>query len=113
MTHAPHDQLDDEPELPEDGADEVVTDDAGELDAALATCLAASATPRIQAAIASIDKHVDEILRGGPRGVAVANLPRLYLDPAPFRHAPGILEQHEAVVGGMRHNLQNLLKGIL
>ena len=29
MTHAPHDQLDDEPELPEDGADEVVTDDAG------------------------------------------------------------------------------------
>ncbi len=32
MTHAPHDQLDDEPELPEDGADEVVTDDAGELD---------------------------------------------------------------------------------
>ena len=32
MTHAPHDQLDDEPELPEDGADEVVTDEAGELD---------------------------------------------------------------------------------
>jgi len=32
MTHAPHDQLDDEPELPGDGADEVVTDDAGELD---------------------------------------------------------------------------------
>ncbi|PHV24797.1 RNA polymerase sigma factor RpoS [Janthinobacterium sp. BJB426] len=32
MTHAPHDQLDDDPELPEDGADEVVTDDAGELD---------------------------------------------------------------------------------
>ena len=32
MTHAPHDQLDDEPELPEDGADEVVMDDAGELD---------------------------------------------------------------------------------
>ncbi|MEG0885730.1 MAG: sigma-70 factor domain-containing protein, partial [Janthinobacterium sp.] len=32
MTHAPHDQLDDDPELPEDGADEVVTDDVGELD---------------------------------------------------------------------------------
>ena len=32
MTHAPHDQLDDDPELPEDGADEVVTDDIGELD---------------------------------------------------------------------------------
>ncbi|MGK5032747.1 RNA polymerase sigma factor RpoS [Janthinobacterium sp. MDT1-19] len=32
MTHAPHDQLDDEPELPEDGADEVVTDEASELD---------------------------------------------------------------------------------
>ncbi|SFX10073.1 RNA polymerase, sigma 38 subunit, RpoS [Janthinobacterium lividum] len=32
MTHAPHDQLEDDPELPEDGADEVVTDDIGELD---------------------------------------------------------------------------------
>ena len=32
MTHAPHDQLDDDQEPPEDGADEVVTDDAGELD---------------------------------------------------------------------------------
>jgi len=84
-----------------------------ELDAALAACLAASATPRIQAAIHSINKHVDEILRGGPRGVAVADLPRLYLDPAPFQHASAILEQHEAVVGGMRQNLQNLLKGIL
>ncbi|MDZ5636398.1 MULTISPECIES: hypothetical protein [unclassified Janthinobacterium] len=84
-----------------------------ELDAALAACLAASSTPRIQAAISSINKHVDEILRGGPRGVAVADLPRLYLDPAPFKDAPAILEQHEAVVGGMRQNLQNLLKGIL
>ena len=84
-----------------------------ELDAALAACLAASSTPRIQAAIHSINKHVDEILRGGPRGVAVADLPRLYLDPAPFKDAPAILEQHEAVVGGMRQNLQNLLKGIL
>ena len=84
-----------------------------ELDAALAACLAASATPRIQAAIDSINKHVDNILRGGPRGVAVADLPRLYLDPAPFKHAPAILEQHESVMGGMRENLQNLLKGIV
>ncbi|MBE3028259.1 hypothetical protein [Janthinobacterium sp. GW458P] len=84
-----------------------------ELDAALAACLAASSTPRIQAAIGSINKHVDEILRGGPRGVAVADLPRLYLDPAPFKDAPAILEQHASVVGGMRQNLQNLLKGIL
>ncbi|QYG08340.1 hypothetical protein [Janthinobacterium sp. PAMC25594] len=83
------------------------------LGAALAACLAASSTPRIQAAIHSINKHVDEILRGGPRGVAVADLPRLYLDPAPFKDASAILEQHEAVVGGMRENLQNLLKGIL
>ena len=84
-----------------------------ELDTALAACLAASSTPRIQASIHAINKHVDEILRGGPRGVAVADLPRLYLDPAPFKDAPAILEQHEAVVGGMRQNLQNLLKGIL
>ncbi|WP_326457577.1 hypothetical protein [Janthinobacterium sp.] len=84
-----------------------------ELDAALAACLAASSTPRIQAAVNSINKHADEILRGGPRGVAVADLPRLYLDPAPFKDASAILERHEAVVGGMRQNLQNLLKGIL
>lgn len=84
-----------------------------ELDGALAACLAASSTPRIQAAIDSISKHADEILRGGPRGVAVADLPRLYLDPAPFKDAPAILERHETVAAGMRQNLQNLLKGIL
>ncbi|ATD60878.1 MAG: hypothetical protein ACOH2S_03875 [Janthinobacterium svalbardensis] len=84
-----------------------------ELDAALAACLAASATPRIQAATHSINKHVDEILRGGPRGVAVTDLPRLYLAPTPFQNASAILERHETMVGGMRQNLQNLLKGIL
>ncbi|WP_426073065.1 hypothetical protein [Janthinobacterium sp. DSP2-3-3] len=84
-----------------------------DLDAALVACLAASATPRIQAAVNSINKHVDEILRGGPRGVALADLPRLYLDAAPFKHAPAILEQHATMVGDMRENLQNLLKGIL
>ena len=84
-----------------------------DLDAALAACLAASATPRIQAAVNSINKHVDDILRGGPRGVAVADLPRLYLDPAPFQDAAAILDRHETVAAGMRENLQNLLKGIL
>ncbi|MDO8040687.1 hypothetical protein [Janthinobacterium sp. SUN137] len=84
-----------------------------DLDAALAACLAASATPRIQAAVNSIQQHADDILRGGPRGVAVADLPRLYLDPAPFQDASAILERHETVVAGMRANLQNLLKGIV
>ena len=84
-----------------------------ELDAALAVCLAASATPRIRAAVSAITQHADDILRGGPRGVAVADLPRLYLEPAPFKDASAILERHETVVGGMRQNLQNLLKGIL
>lgn len=84
-----------------------------ELDAALAACLAASATPRIQAAAKSIASHAGEILRGGARGVAVADLPRLYLDPEAFQDAPAILERHETVADGMRHKLQNLLKGIL
>lgn len=84
-----------------------------DLDAALAACLAASSTPRIQAAVNSIQQHADDILRGGPRGVAVADLPRLYLDPEPFKDAPAILAQHETVAAGMRQNLQNLLKGIL
>ncbi|MEG1114779.1 MAG: hypothetical protein RSE46_07100, partial [Janthinobacterium sp.] len=73
----------------------------------------ARGTPRIQAAVNAIQQHADEILRGGPRGVAVADLPRLYLDPTPFQDASAILERHETVVAGMRHNLQNLLKGIL
>lgn len=84
-----------------------------ELELALAACLAASATPRIQAAATAIAEHADEILRCGPPGVAVADLPRLYLDPAPFKDALAILERHETVVGGMRENLQNLLKGIV
>ena len=84
-----------------------------ELDAALAACLAAQSTPRIQAAVAAITQHAGDILRGGPRGVAVADLPRLYLDPTPFKEASAILERHEKVADGMRQNLQNLLKGIL
>lgn len=83
-----------------------------EFDAALAACLAASSTPRIQAVVSAITQHAGDILRGGPRGVAVANLPRLYLDPRPFKDAPAILAQHETVVGGMRENLQNLLKRV-
>ncbi|MGK5047050.1 hypothetical protein ACQ4WP_14285 [Janthinobacterium sp. GB4P2] len=79
----------------------------------LAACLAAHGAPRIQATVTSITKHADDILRGGPRGVAVTDLPRLYLDPAPFQNAPAILAQHETVVGGMRENMQNLLKGIV
>jgi hypothetical protein len=53
------------------------------------------------------------MVRGGPRGVAAADLPHLYLDPAPFQDATSTLERHVTVVGGMRHNLQNLLKGML
>ena len=83
-----------------------------ELDATLAACLAASTTPRIEAAVTAIRSQAGDILRGGPRGVAVADLPRLYLDPAPFKDAPAILQRHETVAGGMRQNLQNLLKGI-
>jgi len=45
--------------------------------------------------------------------VAVADLPRLYLDPTPFQHATAILERHETVAAGMRDKLQNLLKGIV
>ena len=83
------------------------------LDAALAACLTASATPRIQAAVSAISSRAGEILRGGPRGVAVADLPRLYLDPEPFKDAPAILARHETVAEETRQNLHKLLKGII
>ncbi|MGK5005197.1 hypothetical protein [Janthinobacterium sp. LB2P70] len=84
-----------------------------ELEQAIGTCLAEAPTPRIQASVSAITSHAGDILRGGPRGVAVADLPRLYLDPEPFKDAPAILAQHETVVSSMRENLRNLLKEIV
>jgi len=77
-------------------------------DAALNACLATNSTPRIQSSVATLTRLADEILRKEVRGVAVADLPRLYLDPAPFRQASTILAHHNAVIDGMRKNLQNL-----
>ncbi|MFZ4878162.1 hypothetical protein ACL9RI_24010 [Janthinobacterium sp. Mn2066] len=76
--------------------------------AALNACLAVNSTPRIQSSIAALARLADDILRDEARGVAVTDLPRLYLDPAPFREASAILARHNAVVDGMRENLQNL-----
>ncbi|WP_300755350.1 hypothetical protein [Janthinobacterium sp.] len=78
---------------------------------ALNACLAINSTPRIESSVASLTRLADEILRDEARGVAVADLPRLYLNPGPFRNAPGILTQHNQVVEGMRENLQNMLQG--
>jgi len=74
-------------------------------------CLAINSTPRIESSVASLTRLADEILRDEARGVAVADLPKLYLDPGPFRNAPGILTQHNQVVEGMRENLQNVRQG--
>lgn len=78
---------------------------------ALNACLSINSTPRIESSVASLIRLADEILRDEARGVAVADLPRLYLDPEPFRNAPGILTQHNKVLEGMRENLQNVLQG--
>ena len=80
-----------------------------ELDAALAACLAAPGTPRVQAAAESITCLADEILRDGPRGVPVAHLPRLFLDPRPFDGA-AVLDRHQAIVDEHRAQLDQLLR---
>ena len=84
----------------------------GELDAALAACLAAHGTPRVQAAVESITGFTDEILRDEPRGVPVADLPRLLLDPRPFDGAASVLDRHQAIVDDSRAQLQQLLRDI-
>lgn len=82
-----------------------------DFDAALHACLAVNSTPRIKSSVAALTRLADDILRKEARGVAVADLPRLYLDPTPFREASTILARHNAVADGMRKNLQNLLEG--
>jgi len=51
----------------------------------------------------------DEILSRRERGVAVADLPRLYIEPTLFPGADSILALHDEVLSHMRTKMQNLL----
>ena len=45
------------------------------------------------------------------RGVPVADLPRLLLDPRPFQGAAAVLDRHQAMADQSRTQLDQLLRG--
>lgn len=69
-----------------------------------------SSTPRIKSAVESAMKYSGEILRGGSRGVAVPDLPKLFINPEEFLNAQPILNQHETVVSGFRNSIKALIR---
>jgi hypothetical protein len=71
--------------------------------------LEGSTTPRIKMAIESVLKYSVEILRGGDRGVAVSELPMLFLSPEKFLTAQKILNRHDSVVSGVRKSIEALI----
>ncbi len=79
------------------------------LDACLSKVLATTPTPRVEAAVASIRKHSEEILAIRNRSVAVSDMPKLYLNPLKFPGAASILEKHEIVARGIRESVAEVL----
>ncbi|MYM41929.1 hypothetical protein [Duganella qianjiadongensis] len=68
--------------------------------------LEGSSTPRIKMAIESVLKYSVEILRGGDRGVAISELPMLFLCPEKFLNAQQILNRHDSVLSGVRNSIE-------
>ena len=81
-----------------------------EFGATLAGVLNEQSTPRIQKMVGTILAHATEILTRKDRGVPVADLPLLFLQPNLFPSASEILNRHEPVIAGMRQSVQDLLK---
>jgi hypothetical protein len=65
---------------------------------------------RLRKSVENALAYADEILSRKNRGVAVSDLPLLFLQPELFANAPGVLRKHEVVMSGMRQSIQNLLK---
>lgn len=67
-------------------------------------------TPRVRKAVEYVLSLADEILGRRERGVAVTDLPRLYMEPEAFRGADSILARHDTARSHIRQGLENLLK---
>ena len=80
-----------------------------ELGAALRTTLELRATPRIRKGVDAVRRYSNEILRGSMRGVAVEDLPRLYLDPESFPHSKTILDRAAWVRAGVSQSIGELI----
>ncbi len=77
---------------------------------AVLSILETNSTPRIKSSVESVMKYSDEILRGGHRGVAVFDLPKLFLTPDKFLNAQPILNQHDSAVSGFRNSIKALIR---
>ncbi|USX21027.1 hypothetical protein NHH82_02320 [Oxalobacteraceae bacterium OTU3REALA1] len=54
-------------------------------------------------------EYSEEILRRNNRGVAVGDLPLLFLNPENFENAAPILDQHNSAIAAMRASLAALI----
>ena len=65
-------------------------------------------TPRIRKTVDSVLGYGAEILSRKNRGVAVADLPLLFLQPELFPNASEILGRHDEIFSGVRQSIQEL-----
>lgn len=75
----------------------------------LVAVLNEQSTPRIRKTVESVLAYAAEILAREKRGVPVADLPLLFLQPNLFPDASEILSHHDAAISGMRQSFQDLL----
>ncbi len=81
-----------------------------EYQATLNSVITETCSPRTRKSAESALAYADEILSRNKRGVAVADLPLLFLQPEQFANVSDILGQHEAVISGMHQSIQNMLE---
>ena len=80
-----------------------------EYQATLKDVLNERSTPRIRKAVESALAYAGEILSRDKRGVSVADLPLLFLQPELFENSSEILRRTDEVVSCMRQSIQDLL----
>lgn len=85
------------------------TPGVSEYETTLMSILEGQSTPRIRKAVECTLALSNEILTRKERGVPVADLPMLFLQPDLFPGASEVLGRHSAVTAGMRQSVQNML----
>lgn len=75
----------------------------------LSAVLNEQSTPRTRKAVESALAYADEVISRDKRGVSVADLPMLFLQPQLFKNASEILGRQDEVISGMRQSIQDLL----
>lgn len=80
-----------------------------EYQATLMAVLNEQTTPRVRKAVENVLANATETLSRKNRGVSVADLPLLFLQPEVFQNASEILGRHDSVISGMRQSVQDLL----